>query len=125
MVSCGCDYRVLASGALIGAVEHQAGVPFPAWALELVRFAVNNEHAAEVILFLLSPRSSYLTAQVLKLRHDIVGLVTRRWAAITGAQLAVSFSQFGILLVAMIAGARAALNYQEWRLDRPAATSHP
>ena len=43
-----------------------------------------------------------LTAQVLKLRHDIVGLVTRRWAAITGAQLAVSFSQFGILLVAMI-----------------------
>lgn len=42
-----------------------------------------------------------LTATVLKLRHDIVDLVTRRWAAITGAQLAVSFSQFGILLVAM------------------------
>lgn len=51
VVSCGCDYRVMASGALIGAIEHQAGVPFPAWALELVRFAVNNEHAAEVILF--------------------------------------------------------------------------
>lgn len=51
VVGCGCDYRVLAAGALIGAIEHQAGVPFPAWALELVRFAVNNEHAAEVILF--------------------------------------------------------------------------
>ena len=51
VVSCGSDYRVLAARARIGAIEHQAGVPFPAWALELVRFAVNNEHAAEVILF--------------------------------------------------------------------------
>lgn len=51
VLSCGCDYQVLAAGARIGAIEHQAGVPFPAWALELVRFGVNNEHAAEVILF--------------------------------------------------------------------------
>lgn len=51
VLSCGCDYRVLAADARIGAIEHQAGVPFPAWALELVRFGVNNEHAAEVILF--------------------------------------------------------------------------
>lgn len=51
VLSCGCDYRVLAAAARIGAIEHQAGVPFPAWALELVRFGVNNEHAAEVILF--------------------------------------------------------------------------
>ncbi len=43
-----------------------------------------------------------LTAQILKLRNDIVDLVKRRWAAITAAQVAVSFSQFGILLVAMI-----------------------
>jgi uncharacterized protein (TIRG00374 family) len=43
-----------------------------------------------------------LTAQVLKLRGDIVDLVKRRWAAITAAQLAVSLSQFAILLVAMI-----------------------
>ena len=51
VLSCGCDYRVMAAGARIGAIEHQAGVPFPAWALELVRFGVNHEHAAEVILF--------------------------------------------------------------------------
>jgi len=51
VLSCGCDYRVLAAGARIGAIEHQAGVPFPAWALELVRFGINNEHVSEVILF--------------------------------------------------------------------------
>ena len=51
VLGCGCDYQVLAAGARIGAVEHQAGVPFPAWALELVRFSVNNEHLAEVLLF--------------------------------------------------------------------------
>lgn len=30
-----------------------------------------------------------------------------------------------VAVAAMIAGARAALNYQEWRLDRPAAAAHP
>ena len=51
VLSCGCDYRVIAPTARIGAIEHQAGVPFPAWALELVRFGVNNEHVSEVLLF--------------------------------------------------------------------------
>lgn len=51
VLSCGCDYRVISPTARIGAIEHQAGVPFPAWALELVRFGVNNEHISEVLLF--------------------------------------------------------------------------
>ncbi|HJR45779.1 MAG TPA: enoyl-CoA hydratase/isomerase family protein [Actinomycetota bacterium] len=51
VLGCGCDYGVISPAARIGAIEHAAGVPFPAWALELVRFGVNNEHAAEVILF--------------------------------------------------------------------------
>lgn len=41
-----------------------------------------------------------LTSGIVKLRTDIVDLVKRRWAAITGAQLAVSLSSFLILLVA-------------------------
>lgn len=52
VIACGCDHRVMSSAdATIGAVELAAGVPFPAWALELVRFAVNNEHFQEVVLF--------------------------------------------------------------------------
>jgi enoyl-CoA hydratase len=51
VLTCGCDHRVMSSGAgRIGAVEHRAGVPFPAWALELVRSAVNNDHLHEVLL---------------------------------------------------------------------------
>ena len=51
VLTCGCDHRVMGAGAaLIGAVEHSAGVPFPAWALELVRSTVNNEHLHEVLL---------------------------------------------------------------------------
>ena len=41
-------------------------------------------------------------AQVLKLRHDIVGLVERRWHVITLAQIGVSWSQFAILYVALL-----------------------
>jgi enoyl-CoA hydratase len=43
-----CDYRIMsATGGTIGAVELKAGVPFPAWALEILRYAVNNEHVQE------------------------------------------------------------------------------
>jgi len=42
-----------------------------------------------------------LAASVLKLRHDIVGLVSRRWLAITLANFSVSLGQFGILAVAL------------------------
>lgn len=43
-----------------------------------------------------------LTAATLKLRHDVVGLVTRRWHVISIAQIAVSWSQFAILYAAMV-----------------------
>jgi len=42
-----------------------------------------------------------VTAAVLKFRSDMYGLLKRRWAAISGAQLAVSFTQFFILYVAL------------------------
>lgn len=42
-----------------------------------------------------------LVPLILKFRGDIYGLVKARWAAITGAQLAVSFTQFLILYVAL------------------------
>ena len=44
--------------------------------------------------------SVHLSDSIVRLRTDIVDLVRRRWAAITGAQLAVSLSSFLILLVA-------------------------
>ena len=43
-----------------------------------------------------------VTAQVLKLRQDIVGLVTKRWLVITLVQIGVSWSQFAILYAAMV-----------------------
>ena len=51
IITCACDYRVMSdSGGRIGAVELAAGVPFPAWALEILRFAVNNHHLQEVVI---------------------------------------------------------------------------
>ena len=52
VLTCECDYRLMGENAgEIGAIELAAGVPFPSWALEIMRFAVNNEHLQEVILF--------------------------------------------------------------------------
>lgn len=42
-----------------------------------------------------------VTSQIVKLRTDIVDLVSKRWAWITISQIAVSWSQFGILYWAM------------------------
>lgn len=50
--TCTADHRIMAEDAgLIGAVELKAGVPFPAWAIEIVRHAVNNSHVEEVVYF--------------------------------------------------------------------------
>jgi enoyl-CoA hydratase len=50
ILTCCCDYRIMSSAAgTIGAVELRAGVPFPAWALEVLRHAVNNHHLQEVV----------------------------------------------------------------------------
>lgn len=52
VLTCGCDYRLMGKWAgSIGTIELAAGVPFPAWALELVRYAVPNEYFAEVVYF--------------------------------------------------------------------------
>ncbi len=46
-----CDQRIMARGsARIGLTEIQVGVPFPAWALEIARFAIPPEHFQTVIL---------------------------------------------------------------------------
>jgi enoyl-CoA hydratase len=50
ILTCGCDYRIMSETAgTIGAVELKAGVPFPAWALEILRYAVNNHHVQEIV----------------------------------------------------------------------------
>jgi len=49
---CGCDHRVMGAGAgRIGVIELTAGVPFPAWALELVSHRVHSGYLEEVVLF--------------------------------------------------------------------------
>jgi enoyl-CoA hydratase len=50
ILTCACDYRIMSESAgTIGAVELKAGVPFPAWALEVLRHAVNNHHVQEIV----------------------------------------------------------------------------
>jgi enoyl-CoA hydratase len=45
-----CDQRIMArGGARIGLTEIQVGVPFPAWALEIARFATPPEHFQTLI----------------------------------------------------------------------------
>src|SRR5581483_7251028 len=45
ILMCACDQRILARGnARIGITEVLVGVPFPAWALEIVRFATPPQH---------------------------------------------------------------------------------
>ena len=52
VLTCGCDYRVMGKWAgEIGTIELTAGVPFPAWALELVRYAVKSEYFPEIVYF--------------------------------------------------------------------------
>lgn len=72
VLTCACDYRVMSSTAgRIGAIELAAGVPFPAWALEIMRFAVGNDDLQEIILF----GSSYEPAEALDrgLIDEVVG----------------------------------------------------
>lgn len=52
VIACAADRRIMANdGGLIGAVELKAGVPFPAWAIEVVRHAVNHQHVEEIVYF--------------------------------------------------------------------------
>ena len=68
------------------------------------------------------------------LAHHLVGAVLMGVGGVTAMGCSIGQGISGVstlsatslvAVAAMIAGARAALNYQEWRLDRPAAASHP
>lgn len=49
--SCACDYKIMArDSGVIGLAELRVGVPFPTYALEIVRFAVAPQHFQEIIL---------------------------------------------------------------------------
>jgi enoyl-CoA hydratase/carnithine racemase len=50
IVMLACDQRLLVRGtARVGLTEVQVGVPFPAWALEIARFATPPEHFSTLI----------------------------------------------------------------------------
>jgi enoyl-CoA hydratase len=49
VLACACDRRLIGPDAQIGASEVRVGVPFPAAALEVVRYAC-GDHAEEVLL---------------------------------------------------------------------------
>lgn len=52
VLTCACDYRIMGKWAgSIGVIEHAAGVPFPAWALEVVRYAVVDRYFQEIVYF--------------------------------------------------------------------------
>jgi enoyl-CoA hydratase len=48
ILACACDYRVMSAGT-IGVTELAVGVPFPTYALEIIRFAVGAEHFQELV----------------------------------------------------------------------------
>jgi len=51
VLTCACDYRVAAAGdAKIGFSELAVGVPFPRWALEILRFAIGSQHVRDLAL---------------------------------------------------------------------------
>ncbi|MEX2554174.1 MAG: enoyl-CoA hydratase/isomerase family protein [Actinomycetota bacterium] len=50
VIALACDHRIMASGDhRLGLAELKVGVPFPAWALEIVRFAVPAPHLQRLI----------------------------------------------------------------------------
>lgn len=50
ILACACDHRLMADGSgQIGVAELQVGVPFPALALEIVRFAVDPRCLQEIV----------------------------------------------------------------------------
>lgn len=48
ILTCACDYRLMAAGT-IGISELAVGVPFPTYALEIMRFAVGPQHFQELV----------------------------------------------------------------------------
>jgi enoyl-CoA hydratase len=55
VIACACDYRIMAAGSgKIGLAELRVGVPFPMYALEIVRFAASHHHLQELVYLGLS-----------------------------------------------------------------------
>lgn len=51
ILTAACDVRLMADGGgTIGVTELPVGVPFPSWALEIMRFSTAREHLSEVVL---------------------------------------------------------------------------
>lgn len=63
--------------------------------------SIGNGLAAPVVRRFRKGRSVDFVPMALRFRSDIADLVTRRWPAITGAQLSVSFTQFLIFYLAL------------------------
>ena len=50
VLTCECDYRIMAQGSgKIGISELKVGVPFPTYAIEIMRFAVAPQHFQELV----------------------------------------------------------------------------
>lgn len=50
VITCACDYRIMAEGkGRIGIAELKVGVPFPSYALEIIRFAVAPQHLQQLV----------------------------------------------------------------------------
>ncbi len=82
---------VVVAFALILRSEHNA-----------VRIGAFAERVVGAVVRRFRPHTAVnISASVLHLRHDIVGLVGRRWLAITAAAFSVSLGQFLILAVAL------------------------
>jgi enoyl-CoA hydratase len=55
VIACGCDYRIMAAGSgKIGLAELRVGVPYPMYALEIVRNAASSRHMQEIVYLGLS-----------------------------------------------------------------------
>lgn len=63
--------------------------------------SIGNRMAAPFAHWFHKARTIDLVPMLLRLREDIADLVTRRWPAITGAQLSVSLTQFLIFYVSL------------------------
>ena len=50
VITCACDYRIMAEGkGRVGVAELKVGVPFPIYALEIIRFAVAPQYFQQLV----------------------------------------------------------------------------
>lgn len=106
LIAAGQDVSSFWIPAIVGLIVLTAVVVAFALALRSEANAVRIGAAADrlvgAVLRRIRPQATVdLSGSVLHLRHDIVGLVSRRWLAITVANFAVSLGQFLILAAAL------------------------